>query len=501
MKTKLLAAAMAAALVMTAAVVAWSASGGQGTTQASPGVTIGVDVNSAGNTATSLGSIETSRTVACGDIFDVDIYVNDVTNLHLWTLGVRYDSAVLFVTARNVKMFLASALGSEVNDISRGDRGLGGAYELGASDVAEPATPDSGSGVLVRLTMLARADGSSSLGLEQESLFDYRAGDPPFGTITVDSKSGAQITVSGGTCPGDTDGDGAPDAYDNCPQVPNTDQDDTDGDGQGDACDDDDDGDTLLDTADNCPLIVNPDQTDSDGDGQGDACDNDNDNDTITDAKDNCPLIANPDQADTDGDGVGDACDVEPTPTPGTPTPTPMPTPMPTPPPGTITLVGGWNNPCYVGPEQPIEDALADVDDHVLAVYRMKADLSFDRWFPSRPDLSTMTAVSPYQSMVILMGQQAFWPHEPSGTPPPSVPLASGWNSVCYAGPTKDVQAATAGIVENINILYSLASDQTWRRFIPDRPPNMSTLSQLESSTAVLILVTNPDGVLWVFDT
>jgi hypothetical protein len=308
--------------------------------------------------------------------------------------------------------------------------------------------------------MLARGEGSSSLSLEQESLFDYRPRGV-IGTVAIDSKSGAQITVSGGTCPGDTDGDGAPDAYDNCPQVPNTDQDDTDGDGQGNACDDDDDGDTLLDTADNCPLVDNPDQT------------------------------------DTDGDGLGDACDVEPTPTPTPGTPTP--TPMPTPPPGTITLVSGWNNSCYVGPEQPIEDALADVDAHVLAVYRMRADLGFDRWFPNRPEVSTLTAVSPYQSLVILMGQQAFWPHEPSGTPPPSVPLAGGWNSVCYTGATKDVQAATAGIVENINVLYTLASDQKWRRFIPGRP-DVSTLDQLESSTAVLILVTNPDGVLWMFD-
>lgn len=161
--------------------------------------------------------------------------------------------------------------------------------------------------------------------------------------------------------------------------------------------------------------------------------------------------------------------------------------------------MGGWNNSCYVGPEQPIEDALADVDDHVLAVYRMRADLGFDRWFPNRPEVSTITSVSPYQSLVILMGQQVFLGNESSGTPPTSVSLAGGWNSVCYAGPTKDVQAATTGIVENINVLYTLASDQTWRRFIPNRP-DVSTLSQLESSTAVLILVTNPDGVLWVFD-
>jgi hypothetical protein len=37
--------------------------------------------------------------------------------------------------------------------------------------------------------------------------------------------------------PSDTDGDGVPDATDNCDAVPNTDQADADGDGQGDACD------------------------------------------------------------------------------------------------------------------------------------------------------------------------------------------------------------------------------------------------------------------------
>jgi hypothetical protein len=249
--------------------------------------------------------------------------------------------------------------------------------------------------------------------------------------------------------------------------------------------------------------MANTDQADNDDDGKGDVCDDDDDNDTVTDANDNCPFDANPDQADGDGDGVGDACDVEPTPTPttppGTPTATPTATPLPTPPPGTIMLVGGWNNPCYVGPEQPIEDALADVVDHVLAVYRMTADQGFESWFPNRPEASNIATVSPYQPLFILMDQYAFWPHEPSGTPPPSVSLASGWNSACYTGETKDVQAATEGIAEDIGVLYTLAPDQKWLRFIPDRT-DVSTLSQLESSTSVLMLITNGDGALWVFD-
>ena len=51
----------------------------------------------------------------------------------------------------------------------------------------------------------------------------------------------------------DTDGDGVPDDQDNCPDTPNADQADLDGDGAGDACDVDDDNDGVPDSADNCP--------------------------------------------------------------------------------------------------------------------------------------------------------------------------------------------------------------------------------------------------------
>ena len=77
----------------------------------------------------------------------------------------------------------------------------------------------------------------------------------------------------------------------------------------GDACDPDKDGDGVANGVDNCPEVANPDQTDTDGDGTGDACDRDDDNDGINDENDNCPLVANPNQADFDNDGIGDACE------------------------------------------------------------------------------------------------------------------------------------------------------------------------------------------------
>ena len=58
----------------------------------------------------------------------------------------------------------------------------------------------------------------------------------------------------------------------------------------------DSDSDGVPDIGDNCPLVPNPNQQDADADSVGDTCDN-------------CPLAFNPGQLDSDGDGIGDACE------------------------------------------------------------------------------------------------------------------------------------------------------------------------------------------------
>lgn len=109
-------------------------------------------------------------------------------------------------------------------------------------------------------------------------------------TATADGNNTGRAVCPCGTCPGDLNGDCVVNTADLTVVLSNF----------GNVCTPapDADGDGVPDASDNCPNTFNPNQADADNDGRGDVCDN-------------CPTVPNPSQADTDNDGIGDACDTQ----------------------------------------------------------------------------------------------------------------------------------------------------------------------------------------------
>jgi hypothetical protein len=177
--------------------------------------------------------------------------------------------------------------------------------------------------------------------------------------------------------------------------------------------------------------------------------------------------------------------------------PTATPTATVTPPsPGNTPLVAGWNDACYQGLSLAPSDAFASLAN-VQAVYRMNPDQTFGRWFPTRPELSTITALNPFDQLFILMAGDGVWTVQPLAPLASSAALNLGWNSVCYLGGGMDTAAAAAGISGGFSIMYNLPPDQTWRRFVPNNP-EVSNLARLETYTSVLVLMT--EGGTWTFN-
>jgi hypothetical protein len=396
------------------------------TSEAALGPTVSVDLDTTGNTNTSIGTMESSRCVSvpsAGTKIPVDIVVEGVTDLASYTFGpptgLLYNKSVVDIQAKSDishNMFLGSAGGdvlavADSTDPFPDDDGnlVFGAAIIGADSDNSP----DGQGVLMRVNLRAKASGTTTLAIQNLQLIG--PGVPPPAPMPLDARNNATLQVAVG---------------EPCGPAPSP-------------------------TSSPTPSPTPP-----------------------------------PTPTSTSS----------PTPTPtATATPTPSPSPTSTPSAGSVPLVGGWNDSCYQGQARPISDAFAPVITDVQAVYRMKPDQTFDRWFPARVDVSTITSLNPFDQLFILATNDATWTVQPVAQPPSSATLSNGWNSICYLGTGKDTVTATAGISGGFSIMYNLSPGQAWLSYAPGRP-ELSSLARLEPFTSVLVLVTDPDGALWTFD-
>jgi hypothetical protein len=144
-------------------------------------VTVGIDADPTGNTANSLGSIESCRSVNNGATFSVDFWVKDIPSpgIEGFQANLGYDKILLKVTGNNVNRLLGVGSGSSVVDWTPDTLpDTDGKFTPAATDFgAGPEHSETGSGVLARITFQAIANGTSPLTLTKVKLMDA-AGDP-----------------------------------------------------------------------------------------------------------------------------------------------------------------------------------------------------------------------------------------------------------------------------------------------------------------------------------
>lgn len=133
---------------------------------------ISIDAIPDGDTPASVVAIETCASAQEGDTFDVDLIIEDVTDLLAWEITVSYNPDVLEVHDSDTEMFQAANEGSQVLNLSEPTPDVDGQYILQSVDAADPVSPDSGSGVLARLTFKAVGAGVSMLSMEKVDLND-----------------------------------------------------------------------------------------------------------------------------------------------------------------------------------------------------------------------------------------------------------------------------------------------------------------------------------------
>jgi hypothetical protein len=169
-------------------------------------VVISVDVDPSGNTASSLATIDTCRSVAKDSTLDVDLVIQQANDVAGFQVVLLYDPSILQIIGIKPDFFLGGR-GLMIGDIpyliiDESQAGADVPVEEPEADgrfvLAYAGESANGEGVLARLRFRASGTGTSTL-----ELTDVQAADSGGVVLAPDGVQGAQLAVDE-PCPGAT---------------------------------------------------------------------------------------------------------------------------------------------------------------------------------------------------------------------------------------------------------------------------------------------------------
>jgi hypothetical protein len=82
--------------------------------------------------------------------------------------------------------------------------------------------------------------------------------------------------------------------------------------------------------------------------------------------------------------------------------------------PPSVGLVQGWNSVCYTGGEKAVPEATSGIAGQFAVLYMLTGSQSWARFAPNRPDLSDISQLTTYDSILVLITQEgAEWAFQP----------------------------------------------------------------------------------------
>ncbi len=181
--------------------------------------TVSVDTEISGNSAITVGAVDTCQSVAsAAGPFSVDIVIQNVISLSQFEADLLYNGAVLTVVDPVASEFILAEpffpppIVFDLSDTPPDDDGV---FHISLASSGSGG----GNGVIVRLTLQPNAPGTSHLKLDRVSMQDFNESplQPLDGQGFYTGPVNDGRIVVDGACVPDADGDGVSDASDNCP--------------------------------------------------------------------------------------------------------------------------------------------------------------------------------------------------------------------------------------------------------------------------------------------